>query len=103
MEKQFVKRICDNPDCDSVMLIDPQKANIEETKRWIGIIFTVEGPPNPQNPQAGPTLQHSVKHACRQGCAIKIMKIHIDAPQDTQQKRDDKKPADTSEFKPPVQ
>ena len=77
MEKQFIKRSCDSPVCDTVEIVDQQNPNIPQLARWVNLVtFVIE------NGQQGPQLKPVVKQACRVQCAMNILKTLATVPQD---------------------
>jgi len=77
MEKQFIKRSCDSPVCDTVEVVDQQKPNIPQLARWVNLVtFVVNHGPK------GPELQPVVKQACRVQCAVNILKTMDVVPQE---------------------
>jgi hypothetical protein len=75
MDSQMIKRRCDNPTCDTVLVIDPQNPPLTELTHWIALIFTsiVDGKPAPR-----------MKQACRKTCAVNIVNLEEDAPATTE-------------------
>ena len=68
MEKQFLKRSCDSPVCDTEEIIDPLNLNLQQMTRWIQLtFFKVARGPN------GPQIQPEARIACRQQCATNIL------------------------------
>lgn len=85
MEKQFIKRTCDSPLCDTTDLIEHGNENIGQMARWIFIVTSeiVMGPPTPQS-KGLPTgqLKQNIKQACRPLCAMNILKTAVEPPKE---------------------
>ena len=88
MEKQFLKRTCDSPLCDTVMIVEMGKEDKIEIARWVAVVTGEIVPvPNPRDPRGLPTqeLRQNIKQACRIQCAINILKTAVEPPK--QEKR----------------
>lgn len=73
MEKQFIKRACDSPVCDTVQIIDPGVTPLSGTCHWI-VITTQKMSPD------GKQIVPVQKLACRPRCGVNILNTEDIAP-----------------------